>query len=241
MADEIESIESIEESNDIVEELNDISNDTNDTQEENIEDIFNPDILEFEESHELEGYDLSKYKDVLDIDSKEVQAKAKKFKELGFSQDQIDFYLEDVMQPQEEVAEPTAKEIRDRLAKSLTSVEKRNYNAVNTFVKQGLEGTELEAYGIEAMKNPHLVKMFNALYSKVNNAGTKVDTPVTKREVKKNSATVESVFDGYKNWMQTVEPENRTPENRVKFLNDMIKGQANEDELTKALGNLLKV
>ena len=225
-----EVTEEIQESNDIQQETNEESNDTND--------IFDPNSLEFEESYELEGYDLSKYKDSIDIDSKEVQAKAKKFKELGFSQEQIEYYLEDTMQVPESDREPTAQEVRERLNKTLTPAEKRNYKAVSNFVIEGLKGTELEQYSTEAMKNPTLVKMFNALYNKANNNGVKADTPVTKREVAKGKISLGDAREKYREWMTTAEV--RTPEKRIEFLNNMIKNSGNEEELAKAFEDLLK-
>jgi len=214
------------------------SNDTQENSNEESNDIFDPNSLEFEESYELEGYDLSKYKDSIDIDSKEVQAKAKKFKELGFSQEQIEYYLEDTMQVPESDREPTAQEVRERLNKTLTPAEKRNYKAVSNFVIEGLKGTELEQYSTEAMKNPTLVKMFNALYNKANNNGVKADTPVTKREVAKGKISLGDAREKYREWMTTAEV--RTPEKRIEFLNNMIKNSGNEEELAKAFEDLLK-
>jgi len=198
-----------------------------------IEDIFNPDELEFDDNVSLEGYDLSKYKDI-DVDSPEVQAKAKKFKELGFSQEQLELYLDETLTQPEETTR-TPKEIREHLNSNLTNTGKKSYNKI----LNSMNGTASEGLREEVSKNPFIINIIaDILGTAEPNKGVNPNQAITKIEKVETGLTVEGAMNSYKEWMQNT--KDRTPEMRTEFLNNLIKDKKNIKELTKAFKGLLK-
>lgn len=151
--------------------------------EEEIEE-FDPDKISDEELEKdealiIEGYDLNEYKDILDFDDPEakeiINSELKRLKELGFTPEQAKVYIDSHLQAyqeqeQEEREMYSQKGTEKRLKENLTKDEWRNYKNIANWVKTS------ESMGIpkqhinDALGNPALVKMLNALYSSnVNN------------------------------------------------------------------------
>lgn len=136
------------------------------------EDI-NPDDLfedyEDPDMYKVAGYDLSKYKDVLNFEEpekmEEFNAYIEKLQKAGFTQEQIEFLIDDELNDSEEKPKvKTNKEIKEELQKELTKDEKRNYKAVYAFVGNNLKNTEFEGKVTQIMQNPALVKVMNIMY-----------------------------------------------------------------------------
>lgn len=171
----LEVLEEVSETT-VEEETQDVDNtntDVNKTQEEVQEETFDPETM-FEENEELYivgDYDFSKYKDTIDFENpkavEELETAAKKYKENGFTQEQIEFMLEERIQEADEKENddvPTLENIKEKLNKTLSVEEKRNYKSINSFVNDTFKGTELEGYTKGIMGNPMLVKMMNIAY-----------------------------------------------------------------------------
>ena len=128
----------------------------------NLDDLFDNDT----ENYNIGGYDLSKYKDILSFEDEnnmvEFNAYIDKFAKAGFTQEQIEFLIDDEI-ADDEPKELTKQDIKERL-NSLSREEKRNYKAVNSFVNNALQGTELQGKERQIMSNPALVKLMNIVY-----------------------------------------------------------------------------
>ena len=149
------------------------------TEEQEVDTEFNPDEIDFDDDEDLYkfgDYNLSKFKDVLDVSSDEVvediKNTAKELSEHGFTQEQIEYLIEKSMDntPQE-VKEPTREEVMKELKENLSVAERRDYKKVGSYLKEQLKGTELEGYYKEAMSNPGVYKLVHTLYDKVTNQG----------------------------------------------------------------------
>jgi len=137
------------------------------------EDLIDPNAYKFGE------YDLEKYKDNLNLEDEEtVQAfkdTAKELKEMGFTQTQVEWFVEREIANNEEVApkKPTNAEIKENLNKSLTREEKSNYNGIKKLLADSLSGTELDKHIKSLETNDTMVKILNKIYKKsLNQTGT---------------------------------------------------------------------
>ncbi|MGL5056832.1 MAG: hypothetical protein ACRC6A_05665 [Fusobacteriaceae bacterium] len=146
---------------------------SNDDLEVDVDAEFDPDEEDFDdERYTIHGYNLESLNDILFLDDPEnvevATAWLAKYVDAGFSQEQMEFLIRKEMAEEEKPTKKgkTASEIKDDLKTNLTSEERRNYKAVNSFLADTLEGTELEGYRKEIMQNPYLVKFANAIYTK---------------------------------------------------------------------------
>ena len=163
------------------------------------ENLFNEDDVNAD-SFKFGDYNLEKYKDVLDFSdeelTKEFTEKAEQYQKLGFTQEQIEFILDEKINDAREVEElrakkPTQKEIRERLQSSLSNEEIRNYKPTTNYVKDLLNGTEFESKANEILQNPILVKLFHQAYKKSLNKTTNVNAVSKRPEANVKSMTFE--------------------------------------------------
>lgn len=221
--------------NSIVEEVVDLGDDniTDTTDIEESEPELDLDNLEFEEEYTYNGYDFSKYKDILDDDDcvEMVETITTQMKALNYTQEQADF-LADLLRmateddEEEEVTSPV--NVREELNKYLTKEEKRNYKAVANFINTSFKGTEMEEYVNEIKSNPFLVKMFHTLY-KGKGVQSKVNT--TKNVSKGSGAdmTAEQALGMYREWIEN--QDSITAQDRMNFVNSIISKAKNKKEI----------
>lgn len=183
---------------------------TTEQQEENTE--FDPDTLEFEETEEdfvFGDYNLSKFKDNLNLSDEKVRngfnELSKELKEQGFTQSQIEWLMQkeiDAIQNKEQNTEPTKEQVMKELKENLTIQERKDYKVVGNYLKENLKGTELEKYYKEAMANPAVFKIVHALYSK-NIPGKPIETGTTKenKEVRQTGMTLEKAIQKYTEYL----------------------------------------
>lgn len=157
------------------EEINEIPEDNGNIEEheEEVDKEFNPDEEEFdEEKYTIHGYNLESLNDILFLDDPENVEVATtwlaKYADKGFNQEQIEFLIREEMSKEDEPKPKakTGKMVREQLTKELTAEERRNYKAVNMFMADVLDGTELSQYRNDIMSNPKLVSLMNVIYKK---------------------------------------------------------------------------
>jgi DNA-binding transcriptional regulator YhcF (GntR family) len=190
-----------------------------------VTEMFDPNTLEFEDAYEFHGYntDSEVFKN---FSKEELEEKLGTYKELGFTQEQLEYVLKSNTSK-----EPTIGNPREELAKHLTPAEKRNYKAIANTVSSKLEGTELEKYTTDILSNPFLVKIFN-LFSNEN-------TPtISKKEINstptKQVAPV-SALEKYNEFLMEKGSET-TPAEKKQFIMEIINNASNKEEL----GNIFK-
>lgn len=220
--------------NSIVEEVVDLGDDniTDTTDIEESEPELDLDNLEFEEEYTYNGYDFSKYKDVLDDDDcvEMVETITTQMKALNYTQEQADF-LADLLRmatEDDEEEEESPVNVKEELNKYLTKEEKRNYKAVANFINTSFKGTEMEEYVNEIKSNPFLVKMFHTLY-KGKGVQSKVNT--TKNVSKGSGAdmTAEQALGMYREWIEN--QDSITAQDRMNFVNSIISKAKNKKEI----------
>lgn len=220
--------------NSIVEEVVDLGDDniTDTTDIEESEPELDLDNLEFEEEYTYNGYDFSKYKDILDDDDcvEMVETITTQMKALNYTQEQADF-LADLLRmatEDDEEEEESPVNVREELNKYLTKEEKRNYKAVANFINTSFKGTEMEEYVNEIKSNPFLVKMFHTLY-KGKGVQSKVNT--TKNVSKGSGAdmTAEQALGMYREWIEN--QDSITAQDRMNFVNSIIGKAKNKKEI----------
>ena len=117
-------------------------------QEETEEEEFDPEKAQFkdDELYQIEGFDLSEFKEAIDLSNPETlqlaESQLKQLKDLGFTQEQIKFLVEnaisDLQSEQAPVKElKTAREVNEYLNKNLEKETKLNWN-VPKYIEEGL-------------------------------------------------------------------------------------------------------
>ena len=162
-----EAVENTEE----VEETTEETNQEEEQQEEEIEE-FNPDELDLEtdDLYKIGGYDLTKYKDRIDLTNDSIRSNfesmAKELTDLGFQQNQIEYLLDKEFGNLNQETERTSEEIKKELSEVLSPQEKRNYKAVGGYVKDLLkDDPKMQTAYKEIMGNPYIVKLLNKAYT----------------------------------------------------------------------------
>lgn len=175
--------------------------------EEQIQDNgeFKADDLEFDEEvpTKFGDYDLSKYKGVINFENEEftnsLNSKAQEFKELGFTQAQVEYLIDkeiEYAKQQQESKALNKEKVMAELQNSLTPQEKRDYKAVGNYTKEIIKGdAQLEKCYDEAMANPIVYKLLHKAFNKsLGGVNLGVKTNV---EVKENKLSFESALDEY--------------------------------------------
>lgn len=185
------------------------------------------------EKNTIEGYDLSKFENDLDLEgesSKEyINSELKQLKELGFSQEQAEKYIQkqiDVYRETQKVIdnENSPEYIQNKLKAELTVDEKRNYKPVTNWVKEQLKDSVDPEWIPSMMANPKLVKVLNSLYKKATNNNS--IQPIPKAE-KKSLMTIEDAIASFKKQMN--EKDSIPVTETKKILTDLKKNLTGED------------
>ena len=251
MADEVVETVETTETQDIDDNLDIDSTETNETtesteneeaeetteqQEESTE--FDPDNLEFEETEEdfiFGDYNLSKFKDSLNLSDENIRngfnELSKELKEQGFTQSQIEWLMQkeiDAIQSKAQNTEPTKEQVMKELKENLTIQERKDYKIVGNYLKENIKGTELEKYYKEAMANPAVFKIVHALYSK-NISGKPIVPTEKNKEVNNSGMTLEKAIQEYTEYLgkHIGDGEDRKPI-ITKLIKDLPKNQQEE-------------
>lgn len=184
---------------------------TEETQEEQTEEQqeeeFNPDELDLEtdDMYKINDYDLSKYKDRIDLSNDTVRQNlenvSKELKEQGFTQSQVEFLLDKELSALKDMQEVDRKpeSIKKELSEVLTIQEKRNYKAVGGYVKELIKDDDkmAKAYN-DIMGNPYIVKLLNKAYMK-SLGGKEINTVKTGLETNIKRDSVEDSIEKLNN------------------------------------------
>ena len=163
---------------------------TEENPEEVTESEFDPEkaLFEDESLYQIEGYDLTEFKEVVDLGDPEKRQQAesqlKQLKEMGFTQDQIKFLINNAVQDLQAETEPkkelkTQSEVNAYLNKNLDKDTKLNYIPLTRNVKEWFSGSKYEKHIGRMVKDPDFLNMVD--YVKVKSDGertTKVNTIV---------------------------------------------------------------
>ena len=160
-------------------------------EEQSLEDMFEND----EDLYKIEDYDLSKYKDNFDLANEstreELSTYAKTLKEKGFTQEQVEWLIEDRLNDTDEEETADKSKVISNLKEKLTVEEKRNYKILNNYISSKLKDTDLADYREEIMTNPGLVKLINLLYKDNLNKTTNINSSVKSKEKKLSSISLQ--------------------------------------------------
>lgn len=138
----------------------------NNEEEEDIEEITFDD-----EELVIAGYDLNSFKETLNVsDYPSLEQYLTEAKELGFTQEQIEWMIKKDMEVEEEQPKPkTKREIQKYLAGVLTREEKENYQSIKGFVAKRIANNKALSSKIdEIMSNPSLIALLNEIYKGEN-------------------------------------------------------------------------
>lgn len=227
----------------------DLNNDMGEmeTNDEVNEEEFNPDDLFDEEdgkeqiNYQFGAYDLSKYADTLDFENEELTSElreyADRYEQAGFTQEQIELILDDRIKDEMELEalrakKPTKEEIKQRLVKSLTKEEIRNYRPTSHYVNDLVKGTEFEGKANEILQNPSLIKLFHIAYKKSLGRTTNIGSIKKAQDKRLKSLSYEEASDKL---MDAMANGKATP-SFIKQLQSNVKDTEAFDELLNALG-----
>ncbi len=199
-------------------------------EDEESEEDFSIDDLDLLENETTFGkYDLSKYKDNLAYENIEamdnLKQVAQKMDELGFSQEQVEFILDNIYEASQEIDEQLPKkmtkaEVEANLKKYLTPEERLDYRTVNNYVKDIIKGSEFEGLEKNIMTDPLLIKFARLFYKK--SVGSKVINKSNVPEQKTNvNYTVENAQAQYDKYLKE-KPESKREE-KTAFLTNLYK------------------
>lgn len=205
----------------------------------NEDEEFDPDKM-FEDDvdqYNVAGYDLSKYKDVLNFEDESVVEEfsqyIQKYSDKGFTQEQIEFILDDRLSDVDEKPKrPSMKDIQARLSQELSREERRNYRAVNAFVSGALNDTDLAGREKEIMQNPALVKLMNIIYKKSLGSTTNLKSTQKPKEGQLKSMSYDDASDRLLKAIENGEADSKLINN----LKSQVVDREAFDELLEALG-----
>lgn len=171
-------------------EIKDTEQQQNDEEEEDIEEITFDD-----EELIIAGYDLNSFKESINVtDYPQLEQYLTEAKELGFTQEQIEWMIKKDMEVEEEQPKPkTKREIQKYLSGVLTREEKENYQSIKGFVAKRIANNEaLSSKLDEIMSNPSLIALLNEIYKGENSqrATGKLNTKYPKPAESKMGRTV---------------------------------------------------
>lgn len=218
-------------------EVNEIVEET----ETETDEEFDPDKMfdDDNEQYQVAGYDLSKYKDVLNFENEAVMLEfteyAQKYADAGFTQEQIELLLDErlVNDVEDKPKKLSNKEIQDRLNKGLSREEKRNYKAINSFVVGALHGTELEDKSRDIMKNPALVKLMNIVYKKSLGTTTNIKATQKPKETTIKTMSLDEAYD------KLLESTKDSSVDKTKLISELKSRVADKKGLDKLLSIIL--
>ena len=183
---------------------------TEEKPEEEIEEDFNPENATFEDEslYQIEGYDLTEFKEVVDLGDPEKRQQAesqlKQLKEMGFTQDQIKFLINNAVQDLQAETEPkkelkTQSEVNAYLNKNLDKDTKLNYIPLTRNVKEWFSGSKYEKHIGRMVKDPDFLNMVDYLNKKIK--GEPAGLGGVKHEVSATKITPQGAKQQYNNFL----------------------------------------
>lgn len=183
---------------------------TEEKPEEEIEEDFNPENATFEDEslYQIEGYDLTEFKEVVDLGDPEKRQQAesqlKQLKEMGFTQDQIKFLINNAVQDLQAETEPkkelkTQSEVNAYLNKNLDKDTKLSYIPLTRNVKEWFAGSKYEKHTGRMVKDPDFLNMVNYLSKKIK--GEPAGLGGVKHEVSATKITPQGAKQQYNNFL----------------------------------------
>lgn len=160
----------------VVEETTEELQEEGEAQEE--EEPFDPEKVQFkdDELYQIEGFDLSKHKELIDLSNPETlqlaETQLKELKSKGFTQNQIDFLIEnavsDLQSEQSQESKPkTAKEVTEYLNKNLDKETRLGYVPLTRNLKEWVAGSKYEKHFNQMTKDPDFLNLINHLSKKI--------------------------------------------------------------------------
>ena len=193
-----------------IQEETDEQQETEEKPEEEKEEDFNPENATFEDEslYQIEGYDLTEFKEVVDLGDPEKRQQAesqlKQLKEMGFTQDQIKFLINNAVQDLQAETEPkkelkTQSEVNAYLNKNLDKDTKLSYIPLTRNVKEWFAGSKYEKHTGRMVKDPDFLNMVNYLSKKIK--GEPEGLGGVKHEVSATKITPQGAKQQYNNFL----------------------------------------
>ena len=193
-----------------IQEETDEQQETEEKPEEEKEEDFNPENATFEDEslYQIEGYDLTEFKEVVDLGDPEKRQQAesqlKQLKEMGFTQDQIKFLINNAVQDLQAETEPkkelkTQSEVNAYLNKNLDKDTKLNYIPLTRNVKEWFSGSKYEKHIGRMVKDPDFLNMVDYLGKKIK--GEPAGLGGVKHEVSATKITPQGAKQQYNNFL----------------------------------------
>lgn len=193
-----------------IQEETDEQQETEEKPEEEKEEDFNPENATFEDEslYQIEGYDLTEFKEVVDLGDPEKRQQAesqlKQLKEMGFTQDQIKFLINNAVQDLQAETEPkkelkTQSEVNAYLNKNLDKDTKLNYIPLTRNVKEWFSGSKYEKHIGRMVKDPDFLNMVDYLNKKIK--GEPAGLGGVKHEVSATKITPQGAKQQYNNFL----------------------------------------
>ena len=193
-----------------IQEETDEQQETEEKPEEEKEEDFNPENATFEDEslYQIEGYDLTEFKEVVDLGDPEKRQQAesqlKQLKEMGFTQDQIKFLINNAVQDLQAETEPkkelkTQSEVNAYLNKNLDKDTKLNYIPLTRNVKEWFAGSKYEKHIGRMVKDPDFLNMVDYLSKKIK--GEPAGLGGVKHEVSATKITPQGAKQQYNNFL----------------------------------------
>ena len=193
-----------------IQEETDEQQETEEKPEEEKEEDFNPENATFEDEslYQIEGYDLTEFKEVVDLGDPEKRQQAesqlKQLKEMGFTQDQIKFLINNAVQDLQAETEPkkelkTQSEVNAYLNKNLDKDTKLNYIPLTRNVKEWFAGSKYEKHTGRMVKDPDFLNMVDYLSKKIK--GEPAGLGGVKHEVSATKITPQGAKQQYNNFL----------------------------------------
>ena len=193
-----------------IQEETDEQQETEEKPEEEKEQDFNPENATFEDEslYQIEGYDLTEFKEVVDLGDPEKRQQAesqlKQLKEMGFTQDQIKFLINNAVQDLQAETEPkkelkTQSEVNAYLNKNLDKDTKLNYIPLTRNIKEWFSGSKYEKHIGRMVKDPDFLNMVDYLSKKIK--GEPAGLGGVKHEVSATKITPQGAKQQYNNFL----------------------------------------
>ena len=175
------------------------------------EEPFDPEKVQFkdDELYQVEGFDLSKHKELIDLSNPETlqlaESQLKELKSKGFTQDQIDFLIDnavnDLQSEQNEESKPkTAKEVTEYLNKNLDKETRLGYVPLIRNVKEWVAGSKYEKHYDKMVKDPDFLNLINHLSKKIKGEPTGIGNNV-KHETATSKVTAQIAKKEYNRFL----------------------------------------
>lgn len=189
---------------------------------------FDPDNLDLSEGENLGGYDLSKFAETLNLDEEgkaNFDRFAKKYQELGITQEQFEGLLNIEMEERAALAAP--ERVQENLMKNLSYEEKQNYKANCTVLKNALEKTGQSDLYLQLAADPGAMKIVNAVVNALG--GGRDVNRVKERETR--ATNLITATQGIQKFTDFLKSENVTPEMISKKKNEIRATLLNQEEI----------